>query len=93
MKFDDKTIRLIAVGALVAANCQACLLANATKARENGADEQEIAEAIEIGKMVRTGAASKMDKYAAGLREVVADAMDLAGAECGCSAELNPKGV
>jgi AhpD family alkylhydroperoxidase len=89
MKFDEKTIRLIAVGASVAANCQACLLANATKAREDGADEQEIAEAIEIGKMVRAGAASKMDKYAAGLREVVAAAMDFAGAECGCTDPSN----
>jgi hypothetical protein len=34
---------------------------------ENGAAEQEIAEAIEIGKMVRNCAASKMDKFASGL--------------------------
>lgn len=67
MKLDDRMIRLIAVGASVAANCQTCLEANVMKARENGADEQEIAEAIEIGKMVRKGAASKMDKFASGL--------------------------
>ena len=84
MKFDERTIRLIAVGASVAANCQPCLLINATKARENGADDQEIAEAIEIGKMVRAGAASKMDKYAANLGEVVPQAASPASQDCGC---------
>jgi AhpD family alkylhydroperoxidase len=84
MKFDERTIRLIAVGASVAANCQACLLINATKARENGADDQEIAEAIEIGKMVRVGAASKMDKYVDNLREVVTQAAGPASQDCGC---------
>ena len=90
MKFDEKTIWLIAVGASVAANCQACLLTNAAKAREDGVDEQEIAEAIEIGKMVRTGAVSKMDKYVADLRDVVAAAMSFTSSECGCNTKSNP---
>lgn len=84
MKFDERNVRLIAVGASVAANCQPCLLINATKARENGAVDQEIAEAIEIGKMVRAGAASKMDKYAAKLGESVPQAAGPVGQECGC---------
>ena len=87
MKFDEKTIRLIAVGASVAANCQACLLINSTKARENGADDREIAEAIEIGKTVRAGAASKMDKYAADLGEVVLQAAGRATRDCGCQSK------
>jgi AhpD family alkylhydroperoxidase len=90
MNFDEKTMRLIAVGASVAANCQACLLANAAKARENGADEAEIAEAIGIGKSVRAGAAAKMDKYVAGLREVILAAMDSIGSACGCANQSNP---
>ena len=53
MKLDDRTLRLIAVGASITANCQPCLQANVTKALEYGADEQEIAEAIEVGKIVR----------------------------------------
>ena len=63
MKLDDRIIRLIAVGASISANCQSCLETNVSKALENGADEQEIAEAVAVGKMVRNGAASKMDKY------------------------------
>jgi len=53
MKLDKRTIRLIAIGASVTANCQPCLQINVTKALENGADAQEIAEAVEVGKMVR----------------------------------------
>jgi len=84
MKFDERTVRLIAVGASVAANCQPCLLINATKARESGATDQEIAEAIEIGKTVRAGAASKMDTYAGNLGEVVPQAAGRAIQDCGC---------
>jgi AhpD family alkylhydroperoxidase len=85
MKFDEKTVRLIAVGASVAANCQPCLLTNATKARENGADDQEIVEAIEIGKMVRKGAASKMDEFAARLNRSASPIESSADQGCGCS--------
>jgi AhpD family alkylhydroperoxidase len=63
MKLDRQIIRLIAVGASIAANCQPCLQTNITEALKEGTDEQEIAEAIEVGKKVRQGAASKMDKF------------------------------
>ena len=69
MKLDDRMLRLIAVGASITANCQPCLQINVAKALENGADEQEIAEAIEVGKMVRKGAASKMDEFAAAMKQ------------------------
>lgn len=59
----EKTKELIAIGASIAANCQPCLDYHADKAREHGAGESEIAEAIEVGKLVRKGAAGKMDKY------------------------------
>lgn len=36
---------------------------HAGRAREGGADEQEISMAIEIGKSVRKGAASRMDNF------------------------------
>jgi AhpD family alkylhydroperoxidase len=61
MQLDEQTMRLIAVGTSVSANCQSCLQANIAKALENGSDEQEIAEAIWVGKMVRRGAASKSE--------------------------------
>jgi AhpD family alkylhydroperoxidase len=88
MKFDERTIRLIAVGASVAANCQPCLVINTTKARENGADDQMIAEAIEIGKMVRAGAASKMDKFAASLNQAITQTAGSSSEACGCKPTL-----
>ena len=66
MKLDNRVKELIAIGASITANCQPCLEYHVEKAREYGADEQDIAEAIEMGKMVRKGASAKMDKYAAG---------------------------
>jgi len=67
MQLDEKTMRLIAVGASITANCQPCLEVNVAKAREEGIPEQDLAEAIAIGKMVRRGAESKMDKLALSL--------------------------
>jgi AhpD family alkylhydroperoxidase len=64
MKLDHRTIQLIAVGASVAANCQPCLEYNLGKARECGVDKREITEAIAVAKMVRKGAAAKMDELA-----------------------------
>ncbi len=85
MKLDNRTIELIAVGASITANCQPCLRYHAKKALENGAEEQEIAEAIEIGRMVRKGAASKMDKFAASLSSPSLAAEGAADGGCGCS--------
>jgi AhpD family alkylhydroperoxidase len=79
VSLDNRILELIAVGASVAANCQPCLEYNVDKAREFGADGQEIAEAIEVGKRVRQGAAAKLDKLALSL-------IDLKVVEraCGC---------
>ena len=64
MGIDAKTKSLIAVGASITANCQPCLKHLEAKAREAGASDEEIAEAIEVAKTVRSGAASQMDKFA-----------------------------
>ncbi len=85
MKLDQKTLRLIAVGASIAANCQPCLQTNAAKALEDGADEQEIVEAIGVGRTVRQGAASKMDKFAASLSQSAALSAGSLNGECGCN--------
>jgi len=61
---DSRIEELIAIGASVAANCQPCLKYHVSKAKESGADEQEIMEAIAVAKMVRKGAMSKMDRLA-----------------------------
>lgn len=71
MAMDDKLKELIAVGASITANCQPCLQYHADKALEFGADPQEVTEAVEIGKRVRKGAATKMDTFASGLRNTI----------------------
>lgn len=82
MKLDERGMRLIAVGASVAANCQACLETNLARAKECGADEDEIAQAIWVGRMIRKGTASKMDEYIGSLIQAVPD-LGL-GADCDC---------
>jgi AhpD family alkylhydroperoxidase len=67
---DDKLKELIAIGASVSANCHPCVQYHVSKAREMVIDECDIQQAIEIGKMVRKGAADQMDKLTS---EVVKD--------------------
>ncbi len=63
---EPATIRgVISQGMILGANCQPCLEINVGAALKCGADAPQIAEAIEIGKRVRQGAAIKMDKFAA----------------------------
>jgi AhpD family alkylhydroperoxidase len=81
VSLDKRILELIAVGASVAANCQPCLEYNVGKASEFGADSEQIAEAIEVGKRVRQGAALKMDKFALNLNS-------FSGTGGGC--ECNP---
>lgn len=85
MKLDARTVRLVAVGAAIGANCQSCLQVNIARALENGAGEQEIADAIETGKMVRNCAASKMDELAAELAGSVSSSVPGAVGGCGCA--------
>jgi AhpD family alkylhydroperoxidase len=85
MKLENRIVELIAVGASITANCQPCLQYHVKTALENGADQQEIAEAIEIGRMVRKGASAKMDKFAASLNQAVPSAAGEADMGCGCS--------
>ncbi len=65
MILDDKTKSLIALGASVTANCQPCIEIHIGKARENGADEQQIKMAIEVAKSVRKGTEAKMEQFIA----------------------------
>ena len=59
---DSKIKELIAIGASVSANCHPCVKYHVNKAREMVIDESQIQQAIEVGKMVRKGAADQMDK-------------------------------
>jgi len=60
---DAKVKELIAIGASITANCKPCLEYHVAKAIEGGASDEEMAEAIAVAKMVRKGAASKMDEF------------------------------
>jgi AhpD family alkylhydroperoxidase len=65
MKIDDKTKQLIAIGVSVAINCQPCLKFHHAKAKEAGACDEGIADAVAVAKMVRKGATSTTDKFVA----------------------------
>jgi AhpD family alkylhydroperoxidase len=64
MKMNEKTKELIAIGASLAAHCQPCLSFHVDKARKLGIGEDEINEAIVVGRMIRKGAMSAMDRFA-----------------------------
>ncbi len=59
---DERTKKLIAVGASVGANCHPCLEYHVGKAQEFGIERSEILEAVEAGKAVRGGAAAGIDR-------------------------------
>jgi AhpD family alkylhydroperoxidase len=86
MKLDNRVKELIAIGASITANCQPCLQYHVTKALENGADEQEIKEAVDVGGMVRKGAAAKMDKLASSLNQAAPSTASASKGGCGCGA-------
>ena len=73
---EDKLKLLIAIGASVTANCQACLKTAVTNAQEAGVDKKEIQEAMAIGRVVRKGAFGKMDKFASTLTGNDADTLE-----------------
>jgi AhpD family alkylhydroperoxidase len=61
---DERTKKLIAVGASVGANCHPCLEYHVGKARELGIQCSEIMEAVEAAKAVRGGATAGIDRLA-----------------------------
>ncbi len=68
MTLDDRIKELIAIGASVTANCfKPCLEYHTGKARESGASEEEIAEAVNIAKEVRRISSGSFDKSARNL--------------------------
>ncbi len=83
MTLDERTKELVAVGAAVTANCGPCLEFHTLKALEAGAEKGEIAQAVEVGRAVRKGAAGKLDALSARL---VQGSPVTASDGCGCSA-------
>jgi AhpD family alkylhydroperoxidase len=76
---------LIAVGASVTANCHPCLEHLMREAKDSGAEEKEIMEAIAIAKMVRKGAMAHMDEFASGLIGEAKPVAEDSENGCGCS--------
>ena len=84
MELTSQIQALIAVGAAVSTNCQPCLQSAVALALKSGANEREIAEAIEVGKRVRKGAASKMDRFAFELNTTLPTPVTATEDGCGC---------
>ncbi len=59
---DEKIQELIAIGSSVSANCHPCVKYHVAKARDMNIDKDQIRQAIDVGKMVRKGAAGQLDK-------------------------------
>ena len=62
MLVDVKTTELIAIGASVSANCQPCVTFHLGKAKKLEIAPEDIKAALQIGIMVRGGAAGQMDQ-------------------------------
>lgn len=84
MKLDDRTRKLIAVGASVACNCHPCLEYHFAQAQSMGIETPLIEEAVEAGKAVRTGAASSMDRLASQLTGRKSSPLQAACSGSGC---------
>ncbi len=61
---NESTKELVAVGASFATNCQPCLTFHVDKARNLEIGDDEIDEAIAVGRMIQKGTMSAMSKFA-----------------------------
>ncbi len=85
MKLDIRIRELIALGSAIGANCHPCLRHHAAKAREEGIPEDEIAQAIEVGKSIRAGARGSMDRLVEELLGERSAAPTPPDVGCGCA--------
>ena len=84
MKLDDRTRKLIAVGASVACNCHPCLEYHLGEARSIGIEATLIEEAIDARRAVREGAASSMDRLASNMTGRKGSPLQAACSGTGC---------
>ena len=84
MTLDHRIRELIAVGTTIGANCHACLQHHAAKARAMGIPDDDVAEAIAVGRAVRRGAQGSIDKLADALLSDKRSTPPLPTADCGC---------
>lgn len=69
MTLEAKTKELIAIGASITAHCQPCLTYHLEKAREAGASDDEVRDAIAVGHQVEKGSMSIMREFSAGVAD------------------------
>jgi AhpD family alkylhydroperoxidase len=81
---DDQTKELIAIGASVTANCEPCLKYHLNQAKEYGASEELIVEAIEVGKMVKKGAMGKYNEFISSILKVTDHSLNVSNEDSGC---------
>ncbi|MEI8079525.1 MAG: carboxymuconolactone decarboxylase family protein [bacterium] len=87
---DARTMKLIAIGASVAAHCQPCLAYHVGAARDLGMTEALIREAITVGHRVEKGAIAAMRKFSDNVHELpVAAVPPPAPACCGNTTTKN----
>lgn len=67
MVMDKKTNELTAIGASVAGGCVPCLRYHLSAAREAGATEMEIREAVSIGEMIEGKVKEHLDAVIKGI--------------------------
>jgi AhpD family alkylhydroperoxidase len=84
MSLNSREIALISIGVSVGVNCQPCLQYCVGQARNIGMTDQEIRDAVNAGKVVRRGAANKMDRYIEELLETEPIVPETAEKGCGC---------
>ena len=68
---DAKTKELIAIGASVSANCQPCIKFHLSKAKKLKIAPEDIQAALQVGAMVRGGAAGQMDQLLADIAKEI----------------------
>lgn len=83
---EQKLKEMIAIGASVTANCIPCIRFHFARAREVGVSDAEIKAAVQVGKMVREGAAKKWDEEMASLLgEKISPCARKRDLDCSCS--------
>ena len=79
---EEKLKEMIAIGASVTANCIPCIQYHFARARELGVSDAEIKAAVQVGKLVRKGAARKWDEEIDALLSASSAEQD---SVCGCA--------
>lgn len=87
MSLDQHLTTLISIGVSVGVNCQPCLEHCVTQAKQMGIPQTKILDAIQVGKIVRRGAAGRLDQYIEELTAEGSPSLEQGGKCYGCCCE------